>query len=337
MSLSSFLGLRTEVVGLDIGQHSVRVAQLKRPRQHSRLVSLGIAELPKKTLEKGTIANPDALIETIKSALQNATPHRITAKTLVAALPEIYIFSKVIQMPNLPPNELQKAIPFETSQFIPMPIDEMYIDYTPLALHPDKQQIDVAIFAAPKQMVDSLIDITNQAGFELSALETKSTAITRSLLPAGSTDAIQIIEIGSESTRMTISDHGNVWLTTSLNIGEAQLLKTIGEKLNQPENEVRDYLSNHKSSSIDSVVSSAVAPIVQEAVSANRFHETRDYQADKIKRAILVGQGSTIPGIIPAVVGSMHIQCEPGLPLVTGTTEVNLQYAVSLGLSMRPY
>ncbi len=335
MALSSLFGLKTEVCGIDIGQHTVRGAQLRSARQHAPLLGMGEAALPKKVFDKDKITDLDGFAKTILEVIQNAQPHPITAKAVVAALPETLIFTRVIQLPNLPPPELKKAIPYEASQFLPIPVENVYFDYIPLALRPDKQQIDVAIFAAPKELVDGLIDVIHRAGLELYALETKSTAILRSLIPAGTEEAALIMEIGSESTRMTIADHGNVWLTTSFNVGEIQLIKAIATKLGKPEADIRTHLANHQGDEINKMLVEVVGPIVQEAISATRYHETRDYHPSKTHRAIIVGQGATIPGVIPAIIGSLHIKCEPGLPLVSGTPNIDLKFSVALGLSMR--
>jgi len=335
LALFSLFGLHTETCGIDIGYHGIRGAQLKYPRQHAPLVALSEVQLSKKVFDKNQLADKDGLAQAIHQLVQSGQPHPITAKAVVAALPEMFIFTRVIQLPNLPPEELQMALPHEVSQYIPLPVEDVYYDHVRLALRPDKEQLDVALFAAPKVLVDDLIDAIHQNGLELYALETKATAIMRSLLPLGTTESALIIEIGSESTRMTVADHGNVWLTTSLNVGTLQLLKTLSEKLAKPEAEVKEYLAKHQSVNTESILSTAVSGIVQEAISATRYHETRDYHPTKIHRAIVVGQGTTIPGIIPAIVRSFHIKCEPGLPLVTGVANVDLKFGVALGLSMR--
>lgn len=335
LSLSSLFGLSTSTVGLDIGQHSVRVAELSKPQQHATLKSVGEALLPKKLIDKNQIIDVDALSTSIKLALDNAQPNSIKARSVVAALPETYIYTRVIQLPNLPPAEFKKAVPYEASQFLPVPIDDVYYDYIPLGVREDTGQTDLSIFAAPKSLVDGLIEAVHKSGLELFALETKPTAIARAFLPVGVDAAVLIVEIGSETTRITVADHGNVWLTTSANVGEIQLLKEIADKMQQPANEIKRYLEQNKKHINIDIISSAVKPIVNEALSAARFHETRDYHSAKITRIILAGQGTTIPELIPTAIKSLRLNCEAGKPLVTSREDIDLKYAVSLGLAMR--
>ncbi len=334
MSLFS-IGTHTNVCGIDVGLHSIRGAQLVRPRQHAPLASLSEALLPKKALDKNKIIDMDGFEQCLRELLKQGEPRPMSARAVVAALPETFIFTQVIQLPNLAPPELKKAMQHEVGQYLPIAAEETYFDYVPLALRPDKQQIDIALFAAPKQLVDDLITVMHTCGLELYALETKSTAVLRALIPAGMNEAALIIEIGSETTRMTVSDHGNVWLTTSVNVGELKLIKAVSEKIGKPETEVRAYLQQHQDEPTQQMLAEASAVIVQEAIAASRYHETRDFQPGKIHRAILAGQGATIPGIVPAVTSALHLKCEPGLPLVSGNSAIDLKFTVALGLAMR--
>lgn len=335
MSLFSRFSFHTETCGVDVGKHTIRAAQLRAPHQHAGLVGVSEVALPAKIYTKDQISNLDQFTEAVQKLLQGGSPGPIKAKAAVAALPESFIFTRIIQLPNLPPHELQKAIPYEVGQFLPIPVEEVYFDYTPLALHPDKSQIDAALFAAPKLLVDNLVTTLHNCGLELYALETKSTAITRAFLPTHTIEPVLIIEIGSESTRLTVVDHGDVWLTASLNMGEGQLVKAIADKLSKPEAEVLPYLAAHGSDASAATLSSVVAPIIQEIVSVTRYHESRDFNAGKIHRAILTGQGAAIPGLVSALLGGMHIKGELGTPLVTGVNSIDPRYSVALGLSMR--
>ncbi len=333
--MSSLFGFNTSVCGLDVGLHALMAAQLKSPAQHSTLVCLSTQDLDQKTFEKDKTLDSEILARTLKNLISNAQPRPITAKAVVAALPETYIFTKIIQLPNLAPKELQKAIGYEASQYLPVPIDEVYFDYTPLALRPDNKQIDAALFAAPKNLVDSLITAIKSCGLELYAVETKSTAIGRALLPSGNTDAVLIIDIGSESTRMTLVDHGNVWLATSVAIGEIQMLKALSELFKCEPKEVRKIVAAGTSDLVKDTIKSITAGITQEAMSVIRYHETRDYGPNKVAKALVVGQGATIPGILDQIVEAIHLKSEFGAPLVAGNKSIDLRYTVALGLSMR--
>lgn len=335
MSFLSSFGVKTDVGGLDIGPTNLRMAQLKYPKQHASLVALSEVSLPKKIFEKDTIVDTDSFSSALATLLESASPQAITAKAVVAALPETFIFTRIVQLPHLAPNELKKALNYEIGQYLPVPVEGVYYDYTPLALRQDKQQLDIAIFAAPKTLVDPLIDVIHSQGLELYALETKATAATRALILSGSNSAALIIEIGNGATRLTVVDHGNVWLTTSLPCGEEQITKVVAEKTGHDQKSVRQELSKADAGAAHTALKAAIDPIVQEVVSITRYHETRDYEPSKLDRTIIVGQGASLPKITELLTEALHRPCEPGSPLVGNAQTLDLKYAIAIGLAMR--
>lgn len=335
MFLLSNFGLRTEVCGLDIGPTTLRAAQLKTAKQHAALVAVSEVAFTKKIFDKNVVTDPDAFHQSLSEVMQSGAPHSFTAKAVVAAIPESFVFTRIIQLPHLPPDELRKTVPYEVGQYLPVPVEEVYYDYTPLALRPDKEQIDVALFAAPRSVVDPVIEIIRKCGLELYALETKSTAITRALVPAGVDEGILVIEIGNGSTRLTIIDHGDVWLTASINGGETEITKSLSDKLNIPLKDLARTLPTQKPDIVKGILKTALGQVIEEAVAVTRYHEARDYHPNKIKRALVVGKGAAIPGVISLLADTIHLPTEPGSPLVVTNTAIDPRYTVALGLSMR--
>ncbi|MCX6807084.1 MAG: pilus assembly protein PilM, partial [Candidatus Berkelbacteria bacterium] len=89
-------GLDRDIFGLDVGHESIKVVQLKKAGSLFRLKSYGDSPCPKEPFSKDSIKDKKELSIAIKKAV---TDHRISAKQLVSALPESYVFSKIIQMP----------------------------------------------------------------------------------------------------------------------------------------------------------------------------------------------------------------------------------------------
>lgn len=336
MSFLSGFGIKTEVVGLDIGPSILRMAQLKYPRQHAPLVATSEVVMPKRLFDKNIITDADGLSNALRTLIDTGAPHNFSAKAVVAALPETYIFTRIVQVPHLTPGDLEKALVYEIGQYLPVPIEEVYYDYTPLALRKEKQVIDIAIFAAPRSLVDPLIEIIRSNGLELYALETKATAVVRSLMPSGAHNAALIVEIGNEATRLTIVDHGDVWLTTSLTCGEEQILKSIATSTNRTPKDVSQFIGHGETKEIKSALKSALAPIIQEVASVTRYHSTRDYNPTVLNRTIVVGQAAGISGLIESMNESLQKVCEIGTPLIGNVSKLDLKYTVAIGLAMRP-
>jgi type IV pilus assembly protein PilM len=169
------------VFGLDIGFETIKLVELKKNRHSIKLVGAKEVRLTERILERDSFRNKAATANLIKEACRSALPGPIRAKKIVTALPENFVFSKTIQMPKMSREELEKSIQIEAAQYLPIPAEEVYIDFQTLIVHPDESLTDILLVAAPKKLVDDYVEMTRIAGLELVALETKPIAVGRAV------------------------------------------------------------------------------------------------------------------------------------------------------------
>src|SRR3989338_5876438 len=94
-----YLTLSPEIFGIDISDLSLKIIKLKKKRGSLALASFGEMEISPGIIEAGEIKDENALAETIKKALSAVKGKKISAKYLIASLPEEGAFLRVIQMP----------------------------------------------------------------------------------------------------------------------------------------------------------------------------------------------------------------------------------------------
>src|SRR3989338_3709 len=126
-----FLTLKPEVFGIDISDLSLKIIKLKKKGGSLALASLA---------------------ETIKKSLTQIKGEKLKTKYVVASLPEEKSFLQVIQMPPMREEEMNKAVYFEAENYIPMPVEKVYLDaqkVLPALNHLD--HLDVLIAALPRK------------------------------------------------------------------------------------------------------------------------------------------------------------------------------------------
>jgi len=71
------------------------------------------------------------------------------------------IVTRVINIPNLPRNELKQALKWEVTKYIPIPVEELIFDYEVLdqVSTPTDTQLRIMIIAARKQYIENYCDI----------------------------------------------------------------------------------------------------------------------------------------------------------------------------------
>lgn len=314
---------KSAVFGLDIGYETLKLVQLQRSGRGVSLVGFIEVPLTERILEKDHFKNKAQTATLIKEACKKAKPHSINARNIVSALPETFVFSKTIQMPKMKEEEYKNAVPIEAAQYLPIPVENVYIDYQVLIVHPDEPLVDVLFVATPKKLVDDYVEMTKMAGLELLALETKPIAVGRAVNLALQLNGSVIVEIGTELSRISIWDNNSIRLITSINIGKNQIFEALGP--NKPLQVTSENIEAY----------SQVTGIVNEVINAIKYHQNRDYKPKPLGKILLCGSGANIEGISAIFEQEIKIKCEKIVPKLLGNVVLGSEFITSFGLALR--
>ncbi len=252
-------------VGIDLGTASIKLVELSGKEGEPRLVTYGIAERSGDIVRNNSAEEINTVIGLLQRLKKEA---RVTTINAIAALPPFSVFSSILSLPQMPKKEIAQAVKWEAKKFVPMPLEEMILDWKLLrsmesegkkktnvndkefssertggdAADKTKEQpttsgksvkkdLRVLITAAPKNLVSRYIEIFRKAGFNLLSLETESFALARSLL-FGTRNPVMIIDIGALVTSISIIEGGIPILNRSLDVGGATLTRAIATSLN---------------------------------------------------------------------------------------------------------
>ena len=222
-------------------------------------------------------------------------------------MPESLVFTKSVDVPSLKQEEINKNIPYQASEFFPIPPNEMYMDWQIVGQLPGKNLVDVLVVAAPKKIVDSFAKTIRLAGLELSSLETKPLSVTRALILPNDPGPYLILDIGAKTSSLVCYDQGTVKLTSTVSCGGDDLVK--------------DFQPN-----LDNLAS--------EIIHLVKYYQNRIGQATIFKKTILAGGGANTPNILQSLEQSTKIKTEITWPTIK-TKAYNPKFASAVGLAMK--
>jgi len=342
----NFLSLKPEAFGLDISDLCLRIAKLKKRGRFFRLVSWGETKIKPGIIEDGEIKDEKALAETIKQALAKVKGERIKTKYLIASLPEKKAFLQVIQMPKMKQEELKTAVPFEAENYIPFPIEKVYLDFQLIPSFNQLDHLDVLIAALPKKTVDPYISCLKKTGLILQALEVESQSIVRAVVKNETSPfSLLIIDFGRSTASFTVFSDYSLRFTSSVSVSSQKLIesisKTLKVSLNEAEKIKLKYGLKHKN------VLKAVAPLltvlVKQAKKCIDYYHTHNGETRKV---FLCGNGANLKGLSDFISSELKVPVqfvnpwinilpEP-LKEVPGLTfKESLAYTTVLGLALR--
>jgi len=355
-----FLSLNPEAFGLDISASSVKIVKLKKEKKRFGLASFGEQKIKEGIVGDGQIKDEDKLAAAVKETLNKVKGEKIRTKYVICSLPEEKSFLQVIQMPKLQEKDLKKAVQYEAENYIPLPLEEVYIDsqiIPPICNHLDHS--DVLLVAFPKKVVDSYVSFLKKAGLQPRALELESLAIARALIKKEVIPySLLIIDIGSVRTGFIIYSGYSLRFTTSISISYFDFVEATKEefKTNTAKAEKLQTKRGLVSKNPEGKkVFKSLVPVLADFVKqikkyldyyySHSSHEHLPPEEKGIRKILLCGKGAQIKGLADFLSEQLGISVELGNPWVNILPSLHqkpplsqgesLKYTTALGLALR--
>jgi type IV pilus assembly protein PilM len=241
----NFLNLKPEFFGLDISDKAVKIIKLAKKHGGFKLVSFNEEKIKPGILEKGIIKDEEALVKIIKKACETVKGEKLKTKYVAVSLPEEKSFVEVITMPSMKESELKLAVPFEAENYVPLPIDQVYLDFQPIVpIEKGSNRIEILIVAMPKATVDSYVSCVKKADLIPSVLQVESQAITNALTNNSMNDLhLVLIDVGESRTNLVVLCNRSIRFTCSFDVSfQKKNLKFSESELSDLVGKIRKYL-----------------------------------------------------------------------------------------------
>ena len=229
--------LGSSCLGVDIGTTSIKMVELSRGGSGFRLNNYGLLESyghlerlndaiqtsSLKLFEKETI-------KLLKILLQKVKPN---SNKVIASIPPFSSFVTLLELPLMGEGETAKAVPFQARQYIPLPLEEVALDWVKVGEREEEDgsmRQQVLLISVLKEQIRKYQIIFKEAGLNLVALEIEGLALTRVLI-AGDTTPTIIADIGSRSTNILVVDQGFMKLQAQTDLGGGVFTQAISSGL----------------------------------------------------------------------------------------------------------
>jgi len=296
--------------GLDIGKGSLKVVQLLEG-DTPKLTGYGSTDFDDAAIQDGIIANPEAIAKAIHALFKKGLIGDVTSRRAAFTIPSYRTFTRSMQLPALKPGELAEAVRLEAEQYIPLSLDELYLDYTTISESAAGKE--VLLVAVPKAIVDSYLELSAIMGLEAVLIEPTMSAVGRLFARDAQSDvASVIIDFGSLSSDISIYDHGII--TTGTVEGGGQVFTDViekGLKVSRAEaNIIKTKYGLGKSrrqADIQAALEPTLQKIIKEIKRLIRYHDERYGTDRQIQQIVTVGGGANMPGLSDYFTDSLRL------------------------------
>lgn len=345
-------------LGVDIGTTSIKIAEVDQGKLLPRLANYGMLE-SRNSLSRANVAFQASnlklfdqeVTDLLKLLLKKMKPKTSDA---VASIPGFAAFSTILTFPAMNEAELQKTIAFQAKQYIPLPISEVAIEPFKVGEYEDEKGYkmqQILLVTVPLEQIRKYQKIFKDAGLSLGVIEIEGMSLARSLVGTDQTPTV-IVDIGSRSTAIVVTDKGMMRFTAQSDYAGASLTQALSSSLNinplraeelKRERGIAGIGANYELSTIMLPFVDVILNEVKRAL----FNYESQFPADKkVERLVLSGGGANLLGI------EKYVSQEMGLPVVVGSPLTRFEYApvleplvhemnpllsVSLGLALRQF
>lgn len=231
-------------VGLDITSDTIVVVEIKKSRNGLKLENIAVANTPINAMQDGEIVDPTAVADVIRELLDD---NGINATHALCAVAGQSTIVRPVRFPSMPDAELGEVIQYEAERYIPFAIDDVNISFqTVNEVEEDgAPKVEVILVAAQKNLVNSYVQTTEEAGLKLSCVDVASFAVLRALadteqLQDGMT--VALVHIQGWTTDINIMVSGVPRFSRSIPIGYSYFLDSIINSLGLDEETARQVL-----------------------------------------------------------------------------------------------
>jgi type IV pilus assembly protein PilM len=317
-----FLSKKTPLVAIDMGSHSIKLAQLAQLKNGGfELVSLGMMPLEQGSIVEGVIKDRNKVAEALKNLVK---AEKIKSKFVVASISGEAVFVKKIKVPEMSEDELAEKIIEEAEQYIPFDINDVALDYQTLGrvngkLSQQEEQekkssgedseeqdpfmMEALLVAVQRDVIEERTDVLLEAGLKPAIIDLDVFALmnvaglNKDLRAMGAT---ALIDLGDSFTHVNILQKGSIGYTRDIPIGGGYCSTMLMSKFQVPFNQTHRMKGGYipdgvKEDEVLSLIVQGYKKVFGEIQKSFEYFNT--LSSTPIERILLSGGGCLINGV----------------------------------------
>lgn len=333
-------------LGIDIGDSSLKMVELRKKGKQIYLSNYAFSE----NVSGVNFTKIDDINYLAQAILKVKAEANIKARRVTASLPTFSVFSSIINLPPTDKKNMDAAVAEEARKVIPLPVEEMILDWKIVpGAQDDKEGARVFLTGSPKKLVRRYIEIFRLAKLELASLETETFSLVRGLM-GNDPSTVMIVEIGANSTDLSVVQESIPVLNRSLEICGGTVTTALAEKLGLSFNQAEQFkfdlsasLSDSSKEELPQLIVKALAPVIHEIEYMREFFQGNG-SGRKIEKIILSGGGALLMNLADYLSHHLNLQVIIGDPfnrivypaeMKPIIAEVGPKLAVAAGLALR--
>ena len=277
-----------KMLALDMGSHSIKGLDVSLSGDRLRLNGVAYSEIP----ADGN--RTDILRRVVQE-------NHFRGHGVICSVSGRNVIVRYVSMPDMPDEQLRKAVRDEADKYIPFGVDEVQLDCAKIAQVPGTNEIRVLLVAVKRSLIEEQYALLREVGLLPSIIDVDAFALGNAFALSGPTredDTVTaLVDIGANKTNITIVQGGLAHFAREVYVAGDEFNSQIARRLEVDLMRV-DQLKRSPGDQYDEIreaIQSSLEDLANEIVLSFDFFENESEKV--VSQIYLSGGGVIFPGI----------------------------------------
>ena len=326
-------------IGLDIGKSSIVGVQLGGRPPAVGLLGVHDRSIPEGLVFEGEVVDPDGLAAELRAFHKESA---FKGKVVRLGVGNQKVIVRTIDVPEMDEQELRGAIEFQAQDYIPMPIEEVVIDFQVVGRSTDEDgtvRQHVVLVAAQRDMIQRFLYAARKAGLRVDGIDVAAFALLRALGPSvsfldqgsGPAEAVGYLYVTSSTSTVVVAANDIPKFTRIVSFAYDNFVNVLVEHEGIPGQDAlmlsqRIGLEGPQEASTEDYTASTVSEVrtalgrvaeqfAEEMRRSFDFYRSQEYAAP-LSRVVLAGRGPLLRNLDHYLSEFLNVPVEVGNPLL---------------------
>ena len=217
------------VIGFEVDTAEIRAIELTKSNGAYSVLACGKIPLPEGTIEEGFIRNADEFNKALAELLQNGN---FKSNDVVVGVNNENVIMRYASFPKVPEDKLRNMVLLQAQEFIPIPVQEMEIDYVIAgeSLNDEEQPVvNVLLVAARRNMLEQLITVLGASKLQVVDIDASVLSVCRGLAPMTVGKKYALLNMTDDILNFLVIKDSEISMVRSITIPEraADAVKSV--------------------------------------------------------------------------------------------------------------
>jgi len=296
------MALPKKLLSIDIGNEQIKISHSNRNGSKISVLDSIVIPTPELSIKDGVISKKEEITAAIKNALMS---HKIKEKNVVFTISSSKIITREVELPFLKPNKLEVIIKLNAEEYFPVNLEDYNLDYTitDIIESEEGKKAKVIIFAAHSGLINMYVELAKLCNLKIQSVDYSGNSVVSFIQNAKIEGTNLFLDIGAESTMVTIMSNNVVKFSRNLLFGTKNINESIMNHFEVDYEEATKISKERQLLSFDNKENTYLAKDVTDGMEQILTGVSRlvDYYSSRNKTAVekvyLIGGGSEIYGV----------------------------------------